>query len=147
MTCDISSATPLISQGGFQRVKGSVSQPPTSNKNDWLYVKTLVNFHLLEDFESVVRICFLQIEKILKTKKVRDTFRIFLNFFEIEKFRSRKFSFSYNFQWKFWKFWDRNFSKIFDLKIFHFHTNSNENFQKNRKLFDLKNLKKFEKLL
>ena len=25
-------------------------------------------------------------------------------------------------------FWDRKFSKIFDLKIFHFHTFSNENF-------------------
>ena len=51
-----------------------------------------------------------------------------------EKFRSQKISFSYNFQWKFLKIWDRKFSKFFDLKIFHFHWIFNENFEKFRKI-------------
>ena len=44
------------------------------------------------------------------------------------------------------KFFRSKFSKIFDLKIFHFHTNSNENFRKNRKFFDLKKSHFFRKV-
>ena len=55
---------------------------------------------------------------------------------KIENFRSQKFSFSCKFQWNFLKFLG---SKIFDLKIFHFHTNPNANFRFFRKILISKN--------
>ena len=82
--------------------------------------------------------------------------------FEIENFRKISISIFFifiQFPMKILKFLRSKISIFFDLKNFHFHTNSNENFRKNRffsisKIFKIfrkfpisKNLKIYEKLL